>query len=133
MKRAASVVRRGLALVALAAVASCAHARPSPLYPPGPLSCAPSGSDGEHPCVACLKTSCCAEAKACDAESFPTDSPGRAEASRSRCLVLCQEEAHRPLPDCLQRCGGPVTEASKALASCWEDHCGAACAKEGPR
>jgi hypothetical protein len=120
---------RGLALGALTAVASCSHAsRPPPLYPPGPLSCQPEPGDVNLPCIACMKRSCCTETKACDQESFPPDSRARSDAARCMCLFLCGVR-HRPLADCEQRCG-PVSEASRAMSSCVEEHCSDACSKE---
>jgi len=126
--KGASSVRALLLLFFTALLlASCMHARPKPPYT-GPVSCEPAPADLQHPCIACLKASCCAETKACDRASFPPDSRARSEAAQCLCLFLCGIPG-RPLAHCEERCG-PASDSYRAMTSCVEDHCSEACEKE---
>jgi len=114
-----------LTVVALT-IAGCRPQSP-PIQPyPGPVSCEPSPADATHPCIACLKSSCCAEFKACDRDSFPPGTPTRAAAAECFCMLVCQKARKRPFDDCVARCGA-VTNTYTAVSACWDEHCDDAC------
>jgi hypothetical protein len=113
------------AVLAVGLVAALVDCRPQPAacpvtqklmrasYP-HPMTCAPDPS--AVPCISCLRSACCAEARACDADAEPCGYVVRFYLEDGKVKT---EERWKPV-------GG----ASDAMNACRTAHCAAACSLE---